>query len=82
MAAAIAAVLVFVCRYYSFTPLPREPVYAFDPVYSDAGDISPVIYEAVFPDNEEVRNIFTEIRGNPVFTKIPGVFHMTTLQQI
>ena len=79
VSAAIAAVLVLVCRYYSFTPLPREPLDAFDPVYSDARDISPVIYEAVFPDNEEARTIFTEIRGTPVFAKIPGGFHMTTL---
>ena len=55
-------------------PSHLKPLYAFDPVYSDARDISPVIFEAVFPDNEEVRNILSEILETPVFAEIPGSY--------
>ena len=77
--ATLTAATIFTCRYYSFTPVKRIPGTPLsNPLSSPAGD-TPVIYEAVFLDEEEVQEIFAEIRGNPEFAKTPRDYHMTTL---
>lgn len=77
--AGIAALFILLARIFSFSPRQRFLTQTSHPVYSSKAGSSPVIYEGVFPDNEEVQKMFEEIRGEPVFEHVPANYHVTTL---
>jgi hypothetical protein len=74
-----AAAGYLLCRKYHFTPMVRICKGAFNEKYSSKDGNTPVVYEAIFLNKDDVTALFDKIGGKQVFKNIPKDYHVTTL---